>query len=212
LKRFSLADMKRKPDAESLETMTSLGIFISTNRDELIRRCHDKFIARSGTSLRHASDVEGVSLFLTQLADEVSPGHGTASSISKGATKHGRKLFSQGFTVDQLVHSFGDVCQAVTGLAVDRGATFSSEEFRTLNGCLDNAIAAAVSEYVRQQRTARQDAALDDTLELKNLVYTALTAFEALQAGTVGVSGATGALVHRSLMRLQAISLKGKLR
>ncbi len=204
--------LKTKLDAGSLVHTTSLGGFITANRDELILRCQDNFIARSGALLRHGTDAEGVALLLTQLADEVGAGFGTTGAIRKGAAKHGRKLFSQGFTVDQVVHSFGDVCQAVIGLAVERRSTFSSEEFRRLNGCLDNAIAAAVSEYTRQQRTARHDAALDDTLELKNLVYTALTAFEALQKGTIGVSGATGALLHGSLMRLQAIALKGKLR
>jgi len=56
------------------------------------------------------------------------------------------QLLQHGFTVDQVVHDYGDLCQAITKLAVDRGAAIQVEEFRTLNRCLDNAIADAVTE------------------------------------------------------------------
>jgi hypothetical protein len=41
--------------------------------------------------------------------------------------------------------------------------------------------------------------------ELQDVVRTALTAFEALQSGSVGVNGRTGALLHRSLTELARI-------
>ncbi len=37
-----------------------------------------------------------------------------------------------GFSVDQVVHDYGDLCQAITDLAVERDAPFSVDQFRTL--------------------------------------------------------------------------------
>jgi diguanylate cyclase (GGDEF)-like protein len=63
------------------------------------------------------------------------------------ATLHGRDLFEQGFTVEQVIRDYGDVCQAVTTLAVETDALISAKEFRTFNRCLDDAIVGAVREY-----------------------------------------------------------------
>ena len=49
--------------------------------------------------------------------------------------------------MDQVVHDYGDLCQAVTELAFERNAGIAVGEFHTLNRLLDNAIAAAVTEY-----------------------------------------------------------------
>ena len=59
------------------------------------------------------------------------------------AAQHGRRVLAQGFSLEQVVRDYGDVCQAVTNLAVETGAPIEVEEFRTFNRCLDNAIAGA---------------------------------------------------------------------
>jgi hypothetical protein len=66
------------------------------------------------------------------------------SEIGTSAVAHGASLLGLGYTVDQVVHDYGDLCQSITDLAFERDAPFSVEEFRTLNRCLDNAIADAV--------------------------------------------------------------------
>jgi signal transduction histidine kinase len=100
----------------------------------------------------------GIPLFLTQLAEtlrlENTEAPYSATAIGSSATLHGRDLLALGFTVSQVVHDYGDVCQAVTELAVEREAEISAEEFNTLNRCLDNAIAEAVTEYGRLQTEA----------------------------------------------------------
>ena len=53
--------------------------------------------------------------------------------------------------MSQVVHDYGDVCQSVTDLAVEVNAPISTDDFRTLNRCLDEAIAGAVTEYGREQ-------------------------------------------------------------
>jgi hypothetical protein len=60
---------------------------------------------------------------------------------------------------------YGDVCQSITDLAVETRAPISSDDFRTLNRCLDDAIAGAVTEFAREQDIGR-DA---DTSELWSL-------------------------------------------
>ena len=59
--------------------------------------------------------------------------------IGNSAKKHGHDLLTQGFTVEQVVHDYGDVCQSITDLAVELEASISTDDFRTLNRCLDNA-------------------------------------------------------------------------
>ena len=61
----------------------------------------------------------------------------------------------QGFSIEQVVHDYGDVCQSITDLAVELGAPISTEDFRTLNRCLDNAIAGAVTEFTCEQGITR---------------------------------------------------------
>jgi len=65
------------------------------------------------------------------------------------AAKHGEEMLRAGFTVGQVVQDYGDVCECLTDLAVGLGSPIASEEFRTLNRCLDEAIGAAVTEFLR---------------------------------------------------------------
>jgi hypothetical protein len=175
--------------------------FIVDNRAELILRCKQKVTART-TASRSKSDVDhGVPKFLDQLVEELRNGPSKTPEISKLATQHGRDLLLQGFTVSQVVHDYGDVCQSITDMAVEADAPIDTEDFRTLNKCLDDAIAGAVTEHARGQEVSRAG----DLQELRSLTDTAITAFEVLQTGTVGVAGTTGALVHNSLLGIREL-------
>lgn len=61
--------------------------------------------------------------------------------------QRGRELLHRGWPADLVVHGYGDLCQAITELASEFGKPVQIHEFRTLNRCLDNAIADAVTEY-----------------------------------------------------------------
>ena len=173
---------------------------ISGNRDELIRRCRVKVAQRSAPQPTEAEIDHGVPLFLAQLCEELRQGPSKTHAISQSATEHGHDLLLQGFTISQVVHDYGDVCQSVTDLAVELAAPISSEDFRTLNRCLDDAIASAVSEYAHEQGVSR----LGASQQLQRLADTALTAFEVLRIGRVGVGGSTGTVVLHSLMAIRA--------
>ena len=70
---------------------------------------------------------------------------------------------------------------------------------RTLNRCLDDAIAGAVTEHARGQQVTRDGT----SSELRNLTNRALAAFEVMQTGTIGISGTTGTLVLDSLTKIR---------
>jgi diguanylate cyclase (GGDEF)-like protein len=87
------------------------------------------------------------------------PGVGSDCGVGAIATQHGRDLFEQGFTVEQVIRDYGDVCQAVTNLTVEKSAPISADEFRTFNRCLDDAIAGAVTEYSQHKGPTEADRA-----------------------------------------------------
>ena len=175
--------------------------FIGVYRDELIRRCRAKVATRTGPPPTEAEMEHGVPLFLDQLVKELRHGQSKTHEITKAAAQHGHDLLRQGFTVSQVVHGYGDVCQSVTDLAVEMDAPISTDDFRTLNRCLDDAIAGAVTEYSDEHDAGPRDG---QSQELRNLINSAITAFEVLQTGRVGIGGSTGTVVHRSLMAIRA--------
>lgn len=179
----------------------TLDAFIGLNRDEIVRRCRAKVATRSDPPPTQVELDRGVPLFLDQLVEELTVGPSASQAINRGAVQHGRDLLFQGFTVGQVVHDYGDICQSVTDLAVEQGTPIGTDDFRTLNRCLDDAIAGAVTEFSRQLEVDR----LGEAHELRTLTETAITAFEVLQEGNVGIGGSTGALVHRSLTAIRAL-------
>ena len=152
--------------------------------------------------------MHGVPVFLEQLEDALRGRLTSSADIARSALQHGHELLLQGFTVSQVVHDYGDVCQAITELAVEMNASISTDDFRMLNRCLDDAIAGAVTEFGREQNRSTLD---EETTrgneragfvahEMRNLLNTAILAFEVLKTGNVGVGGSTGTVLHRSLM------------
>src|SRR6476646_10801753 len=90
--------------------------FIALNRDEIIRRCRAKVATRSIPPPTEVEIDHGVPVFLDQLQDALRLGELTSPEIGRSAIKHGHDLLRQGFTVSQVVHDYGDVCQAITEL------------------------------------------------------------------------------------------------
>ena len=190
-----------------------LSDFIASHRQELLER------TRSKVTLRAAPDApidvleNGVPLFLTQLGHVLAreAAHDTPDGSVMGidATAMGSELLAKGYSIAQVVHNYGDICQAITELAVERGIRISTEDFHTLNRCLDEAIANAVTEYARQSRldasnaNARRQGVF--THELRNYLNTAMLTFEVLKTGRVGLNGSTVEVLGRSLQGLREL-------
>ena len=185
--------------------------FIELNRDELVARASAQATSRPFES-RDPREIEyGVPLFLRQLVEtfrrEKTGSPFPPNEIGSTAAKHGRELLGMGFTVAQVVHAYGDICQAITELAIERKAPISAEDFRALNHWLDTAIAEAVTEHSRLQQKAsgREEVLRLGRLghELRNQVHIALLSLEALQRGVVGIGGSTGAVLARSVVGMR---------
>jgi hypothetical protein len=194
--------------------------FLSANRDELIRRCRAKVTRRAAPPVSEREVEHGVPLFLEQLVEALrreqqnASNHGSSAAAmenSRTAALHGKALLDLGYTVDQVVHDYGDICQAITELATQENAPVAVEEFRTFNRLLDNAISDAVSSFGRhreQSISAQGELAQREwrgTLgdEQRALLDIALKAFDALKLGHIGPRGATGTLLQASLLKLR---------
>ena len=185
--------------------------FVTTYRDAIIDRARQKLTARPWPSVSPEELETGVPLFLTKLSEQLrSQSTGAAHSsgaIGAGATRHGRDLMALGFTVSQVVHDYGDICQAITEIAIEQNAPITTDEFKTLNGCLDTAIAEAVTEHARITAESRSNEEFERSghlaHETRDLLNTALLAYQALKQGTVAINGSTGAVLGRSLMGLR---------
>jgi signal transduction histidine kinase len=202
--------------------------FLTTNKADLIERCRLKVAKRLAPKVAGEGLAHGIPRFLDQLIKTLeveqtsepmrsrrvsgpAGGGAVVSEIAATAALHGRELSEQGFTVDQVVHDYGDLCQAITDLAFERDMPIEIDEFRTLNRCLDNGIADAVTEYAFQRNSLVESnsvKALNERLgflahELRNLIHTATLAVMAIKAGNVGATGATGALLDRSLIGMR---------
>jgi hypothetical protein len=200
--------------------------FLTTHRQTLIGRCREQVAKRFEPTGASAAIDHGVPLFLQQLVEtlreEESSGlrDGNAcerapakTDIGRAAALHGAELLRRGFSIDQVVHDYGDVCQCVTALAVEQDVAISADEFRTLNRCLDNAIADAVTSYgSAHQKSIGQQA---ETLQLRlvafagehaRLVDIAFKSLNAVKTGNIGIGGPTGTLLAHTLEELRSLA------
>jgi signal transduction histidine kinase len=186
--------------------------FLTFHRDEIIARTRRKVATRMAPRPTEAELEHGIPLFLEQLVDTLrreqeTPARPTSGEMARSALRHGADLRAAGFTIAQVVHDYGDVCQAVTELSIELEAPISSDEFKTLNRCLDEAIAQAATEFARQRDLSVSDRETERlgffAHELRNLLSNAMLAFEVLKTGTVGVSGSTGGVLGRNLIALR---------
>jgi hypothetical protein len=108
--------------------------FLAANRTELIQRCRLKVARRFAPKAAPVELEHGIPRFLDQLIKTLqveqtseprkslkvsgpSDGGPSNSEIAITATLHGRELSQKGFTAVQVVHDYGDLCQAIMGLA-----------------------------------------------------------------------------------------------
>jgi signal transduction histidine kinase len=215
---------------DQLKLSEMLHEFLTINRAELIERCRLKVAKRLAPKVTDAELTHGIPAFLDQLIKTLqveqtsepmrsrkvsgpSGGGPAVSEIRATATLHGRELSLRGFTLEQVVHDYGDLCQAITDLAFERGSPIEIDEFRTLNRCLDNGIADAVTEYAFQRSSLVENSevkALNERLgflahELRNHLHIATLAVTAIKAGNVGITGATGSVLDRSLIGMRTL-------
>lgn len=205
--------------------------FLQRHREQVIKLCQEMAAKRVSPHISAAELHHGVPLFLDQLirtlqveqtaepmesrrvSGEAGGGQDTHYELGDLAAQHGAELMRRGFTVEQVVHEYGDVCQSITTLAYELHEPVTVDEFRTLNRCLDNAIAMAVTEFSHQRDfdvAGRQVHALNVQIgffahELRNHLFTATLALTAIRDGDLGLKGATGSILDRALVGMRTL-------
>lgn len=190
-----------------------LAEFILANRDAIIETARRRVATRTTPKPNELELIDGIPIFLDQLGDALrimeAGGAADHAAIAATAERHGHALLDLGLTIAQVVHDYGDVCQAITALAVEQVAPIPPDDFRTLNLCLDDAIAAAVTAYARQRECTIADQGTERlgilAHELRNLLNTATLSFEIMKTGRVAVGGSTGLLHERCLAGLSGL-------
>lgn len=185
--------------------------FITAHRAAIITTARLRVATRTCPQVSDVELTNGIPVFLEQLGIALRLAQSTNlidhEEINQSAGRHGNDLLRKGLTIGQVVHDYGDVCQAITELAIQHDFPIAPDEFRTLNLCLDDAIAGAVTEFARQREHTVQ---LEGTErlgifahELRNALNTATLAFASIQNGRVAAGGSTGLLLGRSLLSLR---------
>ena len=185
--------------------------FLIAQRETIISRARTRVSKRISPRPTQAELVNGIPIFLDQLGDALRLAQTSDAvdhaEIGKSAGKHGLDLLEQGLTIAQVVHDYGDVCQAVTELALELNVPLSGKEFKVLNLCLDDAIAEAVTQFSRRREevAAKEGTERLGTLahELRNVLSTAMLSFDSIKLGRVPVAGSTSAILGRSLVGLR---------
>jgi signal transduction histidine kinase len=180
--------------------------FVTTHTPEIIARTRAKVAARTQPLPTEAELKNGVPIFLDQLIDRLRLATPDRGEIQASATLHGGELLAMGFTVSQVVHGYGDICQVITEMAAETDAPIEAEEFHVFNRCLDDAMAHSVTEYERRRDLSIAYEGTERLAvlahEMRNRLAAAMVSYTILQQGTVGIGGSTGAVLGRSLRAL----------
>jgi len=183
--------------------------FIAANREEIIGRTRAKVAKRLAPVSTERELMSGVPLFLDQLAETLRRTPLSGGSIENGAALHGAALLDLGYSVAQVVHDYGDICQAVTELADEVNAPITTVEFHTFNRCLDSALAGAMTEYSRLRERAMAEGETERSgifaHELRNRLAAAQLAFLAIKSGRAPIGGSVAAVVTRNLHGMSGI-------
>ncbi|HJV00342.1 MAG TPA: hypothetical protein VJ752_07340 [Burkholderiaceae bacterium] len=203
-----------------------LSEFIGEHRDWLLERARTLRAGRSQLTDNDKME-QGFRLFLDQLIESLQieqasgaytsgdvsgppsgiPSH---SKIGIGALAQGSAMFKLGISIDDLVHSYGDLCHAIVDLVQQESLQLEVYEYRMLNHCLDNAIATAVTEFSFQHDEAIARDSLQSHharlsalgADLRKQLGIATTAIAALKARELTLGGVTGSILERSMLSL----------
>lgn len=144
-----------------------LHLFLSNRRNALLDRCLLKVAQRCDAYTDKAVSLQGVPVFLDvlirtlqvqkrALPKPASGGLGRAG-LGHSVKLQGGELSGLGLTHEHVVHSYGDLCQAITELASEHDIDIATEEILTVNQCLDHAIADAVTGLSEPHRVVKGD-------------------------------------------------------
>jgi hypothetical protein len=189
--------------------------FLIDNREKLLALVREKTVGISESRPTSERSEQGLPEFFEYLIDELkreSEGlpkkHPDWANTRKTTSMHGEELSRLGYTVSQVVHGYGVLCQAITELSVAAHTPISALEFSALNYSLDVAIADAVTGFTEQKDVENVNSNKEIGFlvhELRNSLAAAIIAQSMIKKGVVGTGGSTNALLERNLNRMREL-------
>lgn len=188
--------------------------FLAVHRKDIIAAIREKTVAIAESKPTSPALEKGLSEFYDRLlvvlrSQAEGNGKDAAQSPAHATTRHGRESLRLGYTVSQVVHGYGVICQAITEAAEKKGGAISAAEFGALNLSLDVAIAEAVTGYAAKLAEGAAGGGPDPVVallhELRNSLTCALLAHGMVTKGVVGIGGTTNAMLERNLQRMQEL-------
>ncbi len=188
--------------------------FLSENRSIILTQIRQKSLSIGGKKDTSEIYEKGLPLFFDSVIEalkrDLEPFRVIKSVVPlDAAARYGRELLRLGYTISQVVHLYGIVCQAVMETVTIKDFNIAGPEYKKFNLCFDDSIAAAVTEYekVKKENSQYQESEKLGFLvhELRNMVTSAHLSLQMIKKGVVGVSGSTGGVLERSLNRMREL-------
>lgn len=181
---------------------------IKDRRDEIVVRTHEMTSLRS--MQKSSTDLnDTMPRFLDLLSEALRSSPARGMAVAEEARVHGSHSSGLELSVSQVVHRYGDICQAVVELAMKLDQPIDAAEFGAFSRLLDECIASALVEYEIQRDTAilrnGAEIAVSLALTFKCRLAIAIAASSALANGPLDTNGRIEALLDESLQRLQAL-------
>lgn len=183
--------------------------FLEKNKNAILQLTEQKTLNLAGLRDNSEQLKLGLPLFYDQLIKvlEQKLSSNPPEALLSAAAEHGKEFLRLGYSLSHVVHAYGAMCQAITELATTKNANISPSEFNILNGCLDVAIASAVSEFQFRSVEASEAREIQHlgflAHELRNALSSATIAQEMIRAGLVGTGGSTASVLEANLARMR---------
>lgn len=190
----------------------SLERLISTRREEVLARC----LGTLRTRRPGRTDEEllaGLPTFVDELLAALrDPERAPPEPIELGseeakaaASKHGAARKAAGFTLEDVVHDYGLVCDVIGALAVEARTPLDAREVQVMNRLVDGCIAVALTQFRADEQSAHSVQLGSFAHEVRNAVNTASMALRLVRSGQVGIQGKTADVLERCLAQISAL-------
>jgi len=193
--------------------------FLLTYRTEILALCTAKLLSVSDSKITSNEMDQGLPVFYDELIEVLRADENDAEVITNqvadrlhhgSAMKRGKESFKLGYTISQVVHGYGALCQSITEFAANHSEQIIvAREFNRLNFCLDVAIAEAVTEFSKGQSEQFAQAEVQRlgflAHEMRNALNNMATAYHMIKEGLVGFAGSTSQILENALGRMSDI-------
>lgn len=202
-----------------LSPFPTLHEFLLAKRDDILALCAEKILSLAGSRSSSDEMERGLPTFYDELIEvlrgdtdesEEQGDNSIKNTHRASAERHGKESLRLGYSISQVVHGYGAICQAITQYVQENSSqAVFAREFNRLNFCLDVAIAEAVTEFDRGQR---ENIELGEVQrlgfiahELRNALNSASLAYRLIKTGRVGADGSTARILEDAHKHMREI-------